>query len=269
LPEAAKDVYESDDIPDDRKAPDKVHHLAKPGEEASKTKAFPKLLGGDQEELAVQEPGVIDANVVGAEVGEALESFPSVKGFFFNFEKYLGKKDIKDVLEDIFEKDLLVKMKQFHQFKNEAAMPLLESKEIGKALHLKLAELRKLEDEWHFRRKELLKYERVCMQKEYEIESKAEELKRLMHEVSVAQLLNKKCDHKEAFKLEGGLTISSLNELLFALEDMDSRVFHSHVNSHKNDFATWIRHAFKNKELAHRVSKAKTRAEVIKALYSF
>jgi len=47
--------------------------------------------------------------------------------------------------------------------------------------------------------------------------------------------------------------------LLSELETMSDETFNAHVNLQKNDFATWIRNVFNEKELADLLEQARTK----------
>ncbi len=62
------------------------------------------------------------------------------------------------------------------------------------------------------------------------------------------------------FKLYDGTHIKNLFELQNKLLSMDSDTFIHHVNSHKNDFASWILHVLKDEELYMSIVKVKERS---------
>lgn len=57
------------------------------------------------------------------------------------------------------------------------------------------------------------------------------------------------------FHLWGGESIKTVPELKIALERMDDKTFHYHVNNRKNDFSSWIEHVFGDKMLAETLRK--------------
>jgi hypothetical protein len=65
------------------------------------------------------------------------------------------------------------------------------------------------------------------------------------------------------FYLFDGRVIKSKKELTEALKNMNDGVFFHHVNSNNNDFANWLRDVFKEKALAQKLVKCKTKDEVL------
>ena len=61
------------------------------------------------------------------------------------------------------------------------------------------------------------------------------------------------------FWLEDGRSIKNLEDLKFALENIDDELFQKHVNNEKNDFANWIEHALQLPELANNMRKTKSK----------
>ena len=71
---------------------------------------------------------------------------------------------------------------------------------------------------------------------------------------------------EQYFRLWGGETIHTLPELKDALEHMDDKTFHYHVNQHKNDFSNWIEHVFGDKLLAESMRKHPTKDAMVAML---
>jgi len=76
----------------------------------------------------------------------------------------------------------------------------------------------------------------------------------------------KVCPPDKAFWLEDERTLRSTDELADALSNMKPETFKHHVNEVRNDFANWIEHVFKQKNLAEQIRKAKTRENMRKIL---
>ena len=74
---------------------------------------------------------------------------------------------------------------------------------------------------------------------------------------------------KKYFWLASGTVIRNIYELSDALKIMDDDLFKSHVNENKNDFANWVKNVFKNEHLGDKLSKAKTKKEMIDILEVF
>lgn len=64
------------------------------------------------------------------------------------------------------------------------------------------------------------------------------------------------------FVLADGRQVKSLIELVDALDDIEDDVFSHHVNSHKNDFSTWIRQVFRENELADSIQNLQSKQAV-------
>jgi hypothetical protein len=73
----------------------------------------------------------------------------------------------------------------------------------------------------------------------------------------------------EYFVLSNGAQIQDYIELANMLEQIDDAVFSHHVNEHKNDFAQWIHHVFKEEELAKRLATANNKKDARFVIYEF
>lgn len=71
---------------------------------------------------------------------------------------------------------------------------------------------------------------------------------------------------EEHFLLRQGKNLKNLKELYHALEYMDDETFNHHVNSEKNDFASWIAHSLDKHELADRLFNKSTRKEMLELI---
>ncbi len=70
----------------------------------------------------------------------------------------------------------------------------------------------------------------------------------------------------EYFRLWGGEVIHTVPELKQALERMDDKTFHHHVNPHKNDFSAWIQDCFEDTLLAEALRKYPAKEAMIALL---
>jgi hypothetical protein len=68
------------------------------------------------------------------------------------------------------------------------------------------------------------------------------------------------------FKLENGIEIKSLKDLVDYLPKMDEAMFKSHVSDTYNHFADWVRGSLNDADWADLLAKAKTKDDMIKAL---
>ena len=73
-------------------------------------------------------------------------------------------------------------------------------------------------------------------------------------------------DPKHYFYLNDGRIIKDLFELCEVLLNISEDTFNHHVNNERNDFSNWIRSVFGNKSLALKISKCKTKEEMVSVL---
>jgi hypothetical protein len=71
------------------------------------------------------------------------------------------------------------------------------------------------------------------------------------------------------FYLNNGKKLKNIAELIESLKDMDQDLFSSHVNEQHNDFASWIRDVFGEKELARRISHAHYPSNMLKSIEKY
>ena len=79
-------------------------------------------------------------------------------------------------------------------------------------------------------------------------------------------IMNKKIAGDKRFFLENGSALSSISELIDALNSMDETTFRSHVNEFKNDFGSWIANCFNELELAARIKQLHSKRGIIAEL---
>ena len=60
--------------------------------------------------------------------------------------------------------------------------------------------------------------------------------------------------------------LRSLNTLADALERVSDDVFRYHVDKYKNDFATWVKDAVDDKDMAREISRIKTRYTLVRKI---
>ena len=73
--------------------------------------------------------------------------------------------------------------------------------------------------------------------------------------------LEMKAKKGEAFICSDGATVTSLVDLVKALDGMDDTVFYHHVTADRNDFAAWIADAIGAVNLAEAVAHVKDKHE--------
>ncbi len=76
-------------------------------------------------------------------------------------------------------------------------------------------------------------------------------------------------DEKLCFKTADGACLKNIIELLDYIKKTSDNNYNHHVNDNRNDFTTWLRDVFKEKELAHAIEKAKARKYVQRILEKF
>lgn len=74
-------------------------------------------------------------------------------------------------------------------------------------------------------------------------------------------------DQAKMFWLHDGKTLRNLNELAHAFKGMKKEVFEHHVTKDKNDFANWIKDVQRDKELAAKLYKVKSKPSVEKIIH--
>jgi len=67
-------------------------------------------------------------------------------------------------------------------------------------------------------------------------------------------------------RLQDGTLLKNKNDLLHALKDMQEDEFSQFVQNRHNEFALWIKDSFKEKNLARKIKKAKTKDKIIEVL---
>jgi len=116
--------------------------------------------------------------------------------------------------------------------------------------------------------------------KKKELESKANEAEKCKDEkkqmqehieglkTEITELKDKKdpVDPEQAFMLKDGQKISSLNDLVTVLTDMDEDTFNHHINPERNDFAIWVNDVLKNEDLAIQLIAITDKKEMVKAI---
>ena len=90
----------------------------------------------------------------------------------------------------------------------------------------------------------------------------------LLKSINNLQLKNKRAPQPFFLLNDNSRQINDLGEFAAALENIDNQTFLYHVTSSKNDFAEWIRYAFKNSNLTNDVRNARTRNAMLEAIKS-
>src|SRR3989338_10182838 len=69
-------------------------------------------------------------------------------------------------------------------------------------------------------------------------------------------MVYKNCDEGKEFIFPNGKRVKNLIELAEAIAELDHGSFSHHVNSAKNDFATWVEDVFGEKALAEKLRRS-------------
>jgi hypothetical protein len=184
-------------------------------------------------------------------------------GFFASVMEQLRKEDT--FKEKLLEGDLYLRMNNYWELKKheiKSGSTLSSREQLEKDLLKAVEDLKMLEAKWQIQKMALEEDLKYLEQREREIQFKAKELQQLSNEL----LLFKNVKPAEYFRLQNGVVLKNLHDLIDNLEVMDDSTFHHHVKDHKNDFSEWIVKVYTDHKLAEKVGGAKSRAEMIEVL---
>lgn len=199
---------------------------------------------------------------------EEASSRPLSSGFFSEFERALSNEQVHEVAEEIIKEDILHRMKQFHQHREQGKRYQVTSAQLRRALSEKLAELKGLERGWFERKRELEALGRHISLKEQEIDKRTAELKELLGQFRSAAVLERESPAEQAFHCTDGTQLRSLLELRQALMQGSDEAWANHFSSEGNSVATWVGSIFNDASLAARLSSARSREELLELLYN-
>lgn len=77
----------------------------------------------------------------------------------------------------------------------------------------------------------------------------------------------RKVSEDKAFQLQSGEQLLHYVELADALADMQDDVLKHHVTEDRHDFAAWIEHVFKDKQLAQEIEPLTSKRDIRTAIY--
>lgn len=86
---------------------------------------------------------------------------------------------------------------------------------------------------------------------------------------SIEDKRNFRVAEDKSFTLVNGDKLFTLDELSEAINLIEPEVFHSHVNEHKNDFASWVEGVFEEPELASRLREHPTPLRMMVSIEKF
>lgn len=78
----------------------------------------------------------------------------------------------------------------------------------------------------------------------------------------------KRCDAEQAFWVNNGPVVHSLEDLLQAVREMSDEQFAYHTKRNGNDFANWVRDCLADRTNATKLRKARTRVGAVRILTS-
>lgn len=298
LPETAKDLYGRVHAPketiskdesktEDKKEPDVPEDL--PGEDVklevpdyeeeikplkqSEPEKIPEKKSEEPKKIVEEPPEISEVKPSKVETPKLEKPIPRSlgdEGFFNDFHNLIiSKKLDEDLLSELIDKDYLHKMREFHSSRNDDS-PFFFRKADGElALEQLLFDLRRLEEEWFIRHSNFKEADLLLQEKESEIDLKIQDLNGLLRHLKQKEVFERKAEKKHYFYLFNGSLIRSIGELREALKTMDRDVFKHHVNSKKNDFASWILNVFSEEELAAKVKHLISQKDFLKALNEF
>ena len=222
--------------------------------------------------MSFQEPEV-EKQEIQQEIHQEINMFEEPKkidsGFFSEFEKFMEGNDAPRLANEVVDKDLLDKMKDYHMHRQEGKPYYFHSDDLKKDMKTKMLELKNLEFDWIRHKEQLAHEESMLMKKESEMEIKLEELKHIMNQIKSKDEFHKEIEVKDYFILSNGTALKSLSDLRTGLRMMDENIFYTHFNYKDNHFADWVKNIFGKEKLAHSLYQAKSREELIEVLNKF
>ena len=192
------------------------------------------------------------------------------EGFFGNFESFLEQNSgQKQKMDELLDKDLFYKMKEFHLQREEGKPYFFHSGDSDEEMAKKVNKLKKLEKEWYLQKREAQRAEELLIRVEEDIDKELEELKEVVRHIKQKEILERKASPDNYFYLSNGRTLKSIGELRHELKSMSEDVYTKHVCEDRNDFADWVQNIFQQKDLADDMRKLSSREEMIELLYNF
>ncbi len=79
--------------------------------------------------------------------------------------------------------------------------------------------------------------------------------------------INRDAPETSYFILCNGKPVKNIKELADVMEEKEDQVFNHHVNTEKNDFATWVKDVFNEIELAEKLAGVKEKKHMQLVLY--
>jgi len=220
----------------------------------------------DSDSIVEDTPKREDASISKSAVTISATELPkdiSTKGFFSNILRHIRHHGV--VKDKLLSGDIFSRMSNYWELrKNEirTGVSLSEEQRIEQEMIKELTELQILESKWQIQKMAIEDDLRYLHQRERDIQLKVEGLKRIANEMKLFHNV----PPESYFYLYNGVIIKNLHEMIEALEIMEEDTFRHHVNDKKNDFAEWINNVVKDKGLAEKVYKSKTRDEIINLL---
>lgn len=259
-PEKPPEELPSLDLGDEKEEVEKIETL---GEEAKEEELPEEIKKAKAAKVKEEEPKEKDTEEKKSEVSKEKIKPEHEIGFFSNVLEHIEKHE--GFKEKLLAGDLFSRMANYWELKKheiKTGSQLSTENKLEGDLKTALDQLKILEQKWQVQKLALEEDIKFLHEREREIQTKVEELKRISNELS----LFKNVKPEEYFRMYNGVVLKSLHDLIDALEIIDDETFGHHVNKGKNDFSEWINHVMKDKSFAEKIKNAKAKEEMIEIL---
>ncbi|MFH1641754.1 MAG: hypothetical protein ABIC04_02550 [Nanoarchaeota archaeon] len=238
-PKEAADISNED-------IPDELPSLDEHKEEASKNSLFDNFYQKEPDIEYHKEPQKRNVNVPG----------------FFSCLLTMSKK--QGINKKLLGKDLYQGMKNYYSVKSGTDMESTSQNTLEKEISNKLEKLKTLENNWRQQKDIVEKNQQALLDQEKEIMIKTKEILPLLKKLNVYEDV----PIGKYFRSHDGVIVKNVYELLDLLKVTDEKVYRSHNNDKRNDFALWIKNIVKDTDLAKKLENIKSKEEMIFILES-
>jgi hypothetical protein len=177
-------------------------------------------------------------------------------GFFSELLSITKKQGIN---ESVLKQDLSKRMKEYWYFHPQKKERTKGKDQLQTDLIAEIEKLKRLEERWLAQKRFIEEDKRILAEKEREIKTKTEGLKKILTQIS---FYNDVPENKH-FWLNNGMVAKNIHELISLLEVIDNNTFNHHVNEKGNDFSFWIGNVVGNHDLAAKVAGSRTKEEMM------
>jgi len=188
----------------------------------------------------------------------------NLPSFFVELERRIFGK--KHPIKHIVSQDLISRMKEYHDAVRNGDSFFMHELEAEEQIENSLITLKNLESDWLLAKKQVALAEKILNVKENELEAKLTNFKELLSSADRFKSYIVVAPLGQEFILIGGIKVYSIQNLINEMPRMSDEVFYFHVNSNKNDFASWVSGVFKMSELAESLSSQKTKQGILDVL---